>query len=57
MTLPVARVERLEETPEPFGWVAFYCGSELFTRCKSTAEFYADLCKVIPVYTAKPGHQ
>ncbi len=37
---------------EPFGYVALYCGAELFLRHKGAADLYADLCEVIPLYTA-----
>lgn len=39
-----------QAAPAPFGYVALYCGTEIFMRSKGAAEFYADLCEVVPLY-------
>lgn len=44
--------EREGLAAEPFGYLALYCGAELFMRSKDAANFYADLCEVVPLYAA-----
>ena len=40
---------------QPFGFVAHYCGNDLFTRAKEVADHYGSVCDVTPVFISPPS--